>query len=76
MNAQMTTREDIVLSGDYATVRAEFERADRCRVVFDLASHGARKLWQEVAYVPRLDVGEEMVLRAGYHELIDYGWVD
>lgn len=68
--------EAITLRGDYATVRRQYERADKRCVVFDLTSHGARRLWQEIAYAPRVDVGDETTLRAGYHELMDYGWME
>ncbi len=74
----MTAHETVVLAGDYRAVCHVFDamRSQPRAVVFDLRSAGARKLWHEVAYAPRLDYGEETRLRANCHETDGYGWID
>lgn len=68
-----------VLSGPYEQVRRTFEcirRFQKARVAFDLRSRGARKVWEQVAYEPRVDYGEDVPLRPNCHIEGETGWIE
>lgn len=48
------------------------------RRVYDLLDHTQRKEWENIAYEPRIDYGEDTPLREGFHvdPVLNIGWRD
>lgn len=52
------------------------ERLREARRVYHLNNPTDRKIWQRIAYQPRIDMGEEPQLKPGFHEDEEKGWMD
>lgn len=50
--------------------------AAQARKVYNLRNRAERRLWERLAYQPRLDYGEQADLKPGYHQTDDMGWMD
>lgn len=50
----------------------------QARRVYDLLDHTQRKEWENTAYEPRIDYGEDTPLRVGFHvdPVRNIGWRD
>lgn len=79
-----TPEEYFELIGGFVNTEAEricqqydYERAlSNARRVYDLSIHAERKEWEQVAYEPRVDYGEDVPLKKGFHIHGDMGWQD